>query len=58
MKDVDISNGDTLADEVEININMLCVLMLDEVGGEVDRADVVTIEEGSPRQASHKGQTP
>lgn len=55
---MDISNGDTLADEVEININMLCVLMLDEVGGEVDRADVVTIEEGSPRQASHKGQTP
>jgi hypothetical protein len=55
---VDISNGDTLADEVEININMLCVLMLDEVGEEVDRADVVAIEEGSPRQASHKGQTP
>jgi hypothetical protein len=38
------SNGNALADEVEINPNMLGALMLDEVGGEVDDVDVVALE--------------
>jgi hypothetical protein len=29
-----VSDGDTLADEVEINLNMLCALMLDGVSGD------------------------
>jgi hypothetical protein len=34
-----IFNSNALADEVEINLIMFGVLMLDGVGGEVDRAD-------------------
>jgi hypothetical protein len=33
-----ISDGDVLMDEVKINLNMLGVLMLDDIGGEIDRA--------------------
>jgi hypothetical protein len=31
---------------VEINLNMLRALMLDRIGGEVDSADVVTVNQG------------
>ena len=43
MQDTEITNGNTLADEVEINLNMLRALMLNRVGGHVDGTDVVTI---------------
>jgi hypothetical protein len=46
-RDMNISDGDTLANEVEINLNMLRALMLDGVGGEVDCADVVAVDQGS-----------
>jgi hypothetical protein len=46
---VNISDYDALADEVEINFNMLGVMMSDKIGGEVDHIDVVTIDKGSPR---------
>jgi hypothetical protein len=46
-QDMNISDGDTLANEVEINLNMLRALMLDGVGGEVDCADVVAVDQGS-----------
>jgi hypothetical protein len=36
VENANISNDDALVDEVEINLNMLCALLLDEVG-EVDR---------------------
>ena len=47
MQDAEITNGNTLADEVEINLNMLRALMLNRVGGHVDRADVVAVDKGS-----------
>jgi hypothetical protein len=40
-----ISNGDALTDEVEVDLNMLGALMLDGIGREVDCADVVTIDQ-------------
>jgi hypothetical protein len=43
MQDAEITNGNTLVDEVEVNLNMLRALMLNRVGGHVDSADVVTI---------------
>jgi hypothetical protein len=46
---VNIFDGDALMDEMEINLNMLGTLMLDGVGGEVECADVIMIDEGSPR---------
>jgi hypothetical protein len=46
---MNIFDCDTVTDKVGINLNMLCVLMLNGVGGEVDHADVVTLDEGSSR---------
>jgi hypothetical protein len=43
MQDTEITNGNTLADEVEVNLNMLRSLMLNRVGGHADAADVVTV---------------
>jgi hypothetical protein len=43
VEDVNISDGNALTDEVEINFNMLHALMLNEVGGEVDRTNIVTV---------------
>jgi hypothetical protein len=48
MEDTHISNGDTLTDEVEVDLNMLGALMLDGVGGEVDRTDVVAVDQSGP----------
>jgi hypothetical protein len=45
VEDAKISNGDPLMDEVEINLNMLCALMV----GEVDCADVAVNEGSSPQ---------
>jgi hypothetical protein len=41
-----VTGDDTLADEVQIDLHVLRVLMLHGVGGEVDYADVVAIDEG------------
>jgi hypothetical protein len=48
VEDANISTGDPLADKVKIDLDMLCALVLDRVGGEVDGADVVTEDEGAP----------
>jgi hypothetical protein len=41
-----------LVDEVEINLDMLGALVLNEVGGEVDGADIVTVDQSGPRQGT------
>jgi hypothetical protein len=45
MKDVDLTNGNLLSDEMKFNLDMLRALMLNGVGGEVHGADVVTVDE-------------
>jgi hypothetical protein len=50
VKNPHVSNSNPLANEVEVQHEMFRVLMLDEVGGEVHGADVVTIDKGAPRQ--------
>jgi hypothetical protein len=52
VNDANISIGNTLTDEVEINLNMLGALMLDKVGVEVDRVDVVAVDQGASRQGT------
>jgi hypothetical protein len=47
MQDTDITDDNTFSDEVEIDLDMLCTLMLNGVGGEVDGADIVTIDESA-----------
>jgi nucleoside-triphosphatase THEP1 len=48
VEDANIFDGNTLVDKVKINLNMLGVLMLDGVGGEVGHADVVIVDQGGP----------
>jgi hypothetical protein len=48
MKDADLTNGNLLSDKMKINLNMLGVLMLNGVGGEVHSADIVAVDEGAP----------
>ena len=51
MKNSKITNGNPLPDEVEINLNMLGSLMLNRVGGHVDGADVVAVDQrNTPRR--------
>ena len=50
MKNSNIFDDDALADEVEINLDMLRALMLNGVGGEVDDANVVAVHDRAPCQ--------
>jgi hypothetical protein len=50
VEDTNVPDGNVLADEVEINLNMLGALVLDGVGGEVDGVDVVAVDQSGPRQ--------
>jgi hypothetical protein len=45
-----VPNSNALANKVKINLNMLGALVLNEVGGEVDGVDVVTVDQSGPRQ--------
>jgi hypothetical protein len=45
VQDTDITDGNAFPDEVEVDLDMLCMLMLNEVGGELDGADVITVDE-------------
>jgi hypothetical protein len=44
VEDTNVAGGNTFTDKVKINLNMLGVLMLNEIGGEVDGADVVAVD--------------
>ena len=43
MENPNLTEGDTLPNKVEINLNVLCALMLDRIGGEVDNTDIIAI---------------
>jgi hypothetical protein len=47
VQDADITNGHTFRHEVEVDLDMLGALVLNEVDGDVDNTDVVTIDEGA-----------
>jgi hypothetical protein len=52
VEDTNVPDGNTLADKAKINLNMLGALVLNGVGGEVDGADVVTVDQSGPRQGA------
>jgi hypothetical protein len=52
MQDADITDGHVFPHKVGVDLDMLCALMLNGVGGEVDGADVVTVDEGALHQWS------
>jgi hypothetical protein len=43
----DIADGNAFPDEVEVDLDMLGALILNEVGGEIDDADVITVDENA-----------
>jgi hypothetical protein len=45
VQDADITDGNAFPDEVEVDLDMLCMLVLNGVGGELDGADVVAVGE-------------
>jgi hypothetical protein len=45
-----LTDDELLSNEMEFNLHMLGALMLNRVGGEVDDADVVTVDKRAPRQ--------
>jgi hypothetical protein len=52
MQDTDITNGNAFSNEVEVDLDMLCMLVLNGVGGEVDGADIIVVDESALRQRS------
>jgi hypothetical protein len=40
LQDIDITDGNAFPDEVDVDLDMLCTLMLNGVGGEVDCANI------------------
>jgi hypothetical protein len=47
VQDTDITDGNAFPDVVEVDLDMLCTLVLNRVGREVDGADVVTVDEST-----------
>jgi hypothetical protein len=52
MQDADITDGHVFPHKVGVDLDMLCALVLNGVGGEVDGADIVTVDEGALHQWS------
>ena len=45
MKHANVTNSNPFSHKVEINLDMLCALMLNRIGGEVDCTDIVTVDQ-------------
>ena len=45
MEDPNIADSNPVANEVQVDLHMLCPLMLNGVGGEIHGADVVAVDE-------------
>jgi hypothetical protein len=52
MQDVDIIDDHTFPHKVEVNLDMLHALVLNDIGGDVDGADVIIVDEGALYQQS------
>jgi len=48
VEDPNISDGDSITDKAEIDLHMLGPLVLNRVGGEVHRTDVVAVDQRAP----------
>ena len=47
MENPNLADSDPVANKVQVDLHMLRPLVLDRVGGEVHRADVVAVDEGA-----------
>jgi hypothetical protein len=46
MKDAHMTNDDLLSDKMQINLGVLCLLMVNRICGEVDSTNIITIHKG------------
>ena len=54
VKDPDVSNGNPLTDEVEVDLNMLRALVLNRVDRQIHGTHIVTIDKSRASQRSMK----
>jgi len=54
MKNTDVANSNPFPDEVEVNLDMLCALMLNRVGRQIHGTHIVTIDKSRASQRSMK----
>ena len=54
MQDADFTEGDSFSNEVQVDLNMLGSLMLNRVGGEVNGADIITVDHCSATERAAK----
>jgi hypothetical protein len=54
MQDTDFTKGDSLSDEVQVDLNMLGSLMLNRVSGEINGADIITVDHCSTTERTVK----
>ena len=52
MEDPNIADGDPIADKVKVDLHMLGPLVLNRVGGEVHRTDVVAVNKRAPGEGT------
>jgi hypothetical protein len=52
VQDANITDGNAFSDEVKVDLDMLCTLVLNEVGEEVDSADIIAVDKSALRQQS------
>jgi hypothetical protein len=52
VQDADITDGYVFPHKVDVDLDMSGVLVLNGVGGEVDAADVIVVDESALRQQS------
>jgi hypothetical protein len=54
IEDTDFTKGVSLSDEVQVDLNMLGSLMLNRVGGEINCADIITVDHCSTTERTGK----
>ena len=55
MEDPNIADSDPVANELQVNLHMLRLLMLNGVGGEIHGADVVAVDERALGERAEPG---
>ena len=54
MQDAYMADGELLSDEVEVDLNVFCLLMLNWVCGQVDSTNIVTVYRGTAAKRAVK----
>ena len=53
MQNTDLSKSHSFTDTLEINLDMLCAFMLDQISREVHDADIITVHKQWPARAGY-----